>query len=418
MAHIPSPGSMVEPADSPAPSPSASGGRRGVLFVTPVAPWNLFGGTPTASRNLLSLFAEETGAQVCCLRSDEPGEYPREVNGATVLTGSVPGLSRKLKFFFDFSAASFATRQFEKPTVRARFAALLAEQRPRLVIFDHIYSSWLIDLVDDPLTRVAYIAHDDMVAFVDSLRPFRPGPLKRMRFAGLRRQYSALQQKVLQRSDFVLTLTPEDADRFRGATNATVEPAPLYFDFPDFTREYSADFSYLLITGSFDTWEKQLGLTAFFAKVFPPLLDACPQFRVVVAGRISKKLRMRIRFAEPSLRIVQAPSAEEMREVVRKASAAAVLDVQASGLKIKTIEFAAAGLPLMTWAPGVEGSGLVPGESCLRSATPAEFAAHLARLYRDAGMRRRMGSAARATVPCLRVRMESDLARECALAAG
>jgi glycosyltransferase involved in cell wall biosynthesis len=372
--------------------------RNNVLFVTPVAPWNLFGGTPTASRNLLSLFAEEANASVYCLRSDEPGEYPREINGATVLTGPVPRLSRKLKFFFDFSAASFATRQFEKAAVRARFAELLAQQRPGLVVFDHVYSSWLIDLVDDPLTRVAYIAHDEMVAFIDSLRPFRPGLLKRMRFAGLRRQYSALQARVLRRCDFVLTLTPEDADRLRGTTNATIEPAPLYFEFPDFVREYPPEFSYLLITGSFDTWEKQLGLTEFFAKVFPQLLDACPQFRVVVAGRISKDLRMRIRFAEPSLRIVQAPSVEEMREVVRTASAAAVLDVQASGLKIKTMELAATGLPLVSWGPGVEGSALVPGESCLRATTASEFAAHLARLYRDAGMRRRMGSAAREIV--------------------
>lgn len=382
-----------------APSTSKDGIQGGkVLFVTPIAPWNVFGGTPTVSRNLISLFSEFMDLQICCLRSDEPGDYPRSIHGATVLSGRVSGLSRKLKFFFDSSADSFAHRQFDRSAVRARFAALLAEERPRAVIFDHIYSSWLLDLVKDPAVHVTYIAHDDMVAFADSLGPLHPPFLKRIRFAGLRRQYKALQEKVLRRSNLVLTMTPEDADRLRRNARGAVEVAPLFFEFPGFVREYPEEFQYLFVTGSFDTWEKRLGLTRFLTTVFVPLLERRPEMRLVIAGRISEELRAQFPFGEPQIRIVQAPSDAEMQEVMRRASAAVVLDLQASGLKIKTMEFAAAGLPLIGWPPGVEGTMLVPGASCLRAESAPEFITLLDRLYAEPDLRMRLGTAARVVV--------------------
>src|SRR5207249_726625 len=88
----------------------------------------------------------------------------------------------------------------------------------------------------------------------------------------------------------------------------------------------------------------------------------------------------------------------EMRELVRQASAAVVPDLQASGLKIKTMEFAAAGLPLVSWPPGVEGTMLVSGESCLCAETATEFIAHLDRLSTEPTLRKQLGTAARAVI--------------------
>jgi glycosyltransferase involved in cell wall biosynthesis len=372
--------------------------ERKVLFVTPVAPWSLFGGTATVSRNLIEILSESLDMNVCCLRSNEPGAYPCTMHGANVLTGAVPSLARRLKFFFDRSDASFAHRQFQKSNVRQRFAALLAEQRPEAIIFDHIFSSWLIDLVSTPATKVIYIAHDDMVAYADSLLRLRPGFLKRLRFAGLRSQYQSLQEKVLQRCDYTLTMTPEDAALLRRAGRGPAEVAPLFFDLPETSRDYGRDFHSLLVTGSFDTWEKKLGLTQFLETIFFPIQKRRLALRLVVTGRIPNEVRRQMPTSEPSLEIVHAPSAAQMHGLIRQASAAVVLDLQASGLKIKTIELAASGLPLVSWAPGLEGTGLIHGESCLRAASAPEFIAHLDRLCSEPELRRRLGTAARQTV--------------------
>jgi glycosyltransferase involved in cell wall biosynthesis len=368
-----------------------------VLFVTPVAPWKLFGGTATVSKNLIALFSETLDMSVCCLRSDEPGPYPRQSGGAIVLSGKVSGLARKLKVLWDFSSDSFAHRQFQRETVRKNFADLVAALRPEFIIFDHIFSSWLIDLVPGP-TRVIYIAHDDMVAYADSLLQLGPGLGKRLRFAGLRRQYRGLQAKVLRRCEFTLAMTTEDAALLRLTARGPVEVAPLFFDFPGFVRDGSSPFRTLLVTGSFDTWEKVLGLTQFLDTVILPLLQRRPELRLIVAGRIPDEVRRQLPLAEPQLKIIHAPSEAAMREILEQASAAVVLDLQASGLKIKTVELAAAGLPIVSWAPGLEGTLLVHDQSCLRANSASEFIAHLDRLFAEPDLRHRLGTAARETI--------------------
>ncbi len=382
-------------ATSAATPPTNSASGKKVLFITPVAPWGLFGGTPIVSRCLIEIFSEAFDLHICCLRSDAPGDYPRTINGASVLTGRVPSLARKLKFFFDFSAESFAHRQFEKNLVRTRLAAWLALHQPGFVILDHIYSAWVVDLLPDS-TRVIYIAHDDMVEYADSLLRLDPPMGKKLRFTGLRRQYRSLQEKVVHRADFTLTMTPDDADRLRPIARGPVSVAPLSFEFPALTRTYAPNFDYLLVTGSFDTWEKQLGLTHFLSHIFVPLLRQRPDFRLLIAGRIPAELRQRMPATEPQIRILQAPSDAEMRGAVEDASAAVVLDLQASGLKIKSMELAASGLPLVSWAPGLEGTMLDSGRSCLRADSAAEFIAHLARVSAEPELRRQIGSAARA----------------------
>jgi hypothetical protein len=169
---------------------------------------------------------------------------------------------------FDYRPESFADRQFQRAKVLRGFAELLSEQRPRFVIFDHIYSSWLIDAIESPGISLGYVAHDDMVAYADSLIGMKPGPLKKIRFMWLRSQYCALQTKILQRCDFLLTLTASDAALLENTCRGPTDVVPLYFDLPGFVREYPSNFEYLLVTGSFDTWEKQKGLGIFLEAVF------------------------------------------------------------------------------------------------------------------------------------------------------
>jgi polysaccharide biosynthesis protein PslH len=372
--------------------------RSKVLLVTPVTPWSSFGGTVTVSRNIVDLFSQHIDLHVCCLRSDEPGVYPRRYRETTICSGRVSALVRKIKVPFDFHSESFADRQFQRAKVLTSFAELLAEQRPQFVIFDHIYSSWLIDAVQNRRIILTYIAHDDMVVYADSLIGMKPGPLMKMRFSWLRGQYRCLQAKVLQRCDFLLTLTADDAASLeRAYGRSQTDVVPLYFEVPNFIREYTARFDSLLVTGSFDTWEKQKGLTVFLESIFMPLVRMGLDLRLIIAGRFPGAFARKLSLL-PQLTIVNGPSEIEMREIFRRASAGAVLDLQASGLKVKTIELAAAGLPVVSWAPGLEGTNLIDGKSCLLARSTAEFIKHLARLFSERESRRQIGTAARKTI--------------------
>jgi glycosyltransferase involved in cell wall biosynthesis len=374
-----------------------SGDGSKVLLVTPVTPWRAFGGTAIASRNIIQLLSQVLDVHVCCLRSDEPG-YADQRADLSVLSGRVSGFQRKLRAILDQRADSFAHRQFQRDIVVSRFSELVEDMRPRFVIFDHIYSSWLVDCIRDEQAMVCYIAHDDMVAYADSLIAMNPGLFDRIRFQWLRTQYCHLQERILRRCGYVLTLTKEDASRLKGhRIAAETEIFPIFIDGPQNSRTYSERFANLLVTGSFDTWEKQEGLSIFMNHIFMPLLKMCADLQLVIAGRLSRSFRRTL----PSmrqLRVVDSPSESLMRELFHEASAAAVLDLQSSGLKIKTMELAGAGLPIVSWAPGLEGTRLVDGKSCLLAASVDEFVSHLATLFHDPGIRRALGSEARAIV--------------------
>ena len=374
-----------------------SGERSKILLVTPVTPWRAFGGTAIASRNIIQLLSEALDVSVCCLRSDEPRYADQQAN-LSVLSGRVSSAQRKLRALVDQRVGAFAHRQFQRDVVLRRFSKLVEELRPRFVIFDHIYSSWLVDCIRDERTMVCYIAHDDMVAYADSLIAMDPGPFDKMRFRRLRGQYSRLQEKILRRCGYVLTLTTEDANRFKGLRiEAETELFPIFIEIPQYSRTYPEGFANLLVTGSFDTWEKQKGLSIFLNHILMPLLDKCGGFQLVIAGRFSQSFRRTLP-SMPQIRVVDSPLEPVMRELFQEASAAAVLDLQISGLKIKTIELAGAGLPIVSWAAGLEGTRLVDGKSCLLASSVDEFVRHLTTLFHDPALRRALGSEARAAV--------------------
>jgi hypothetical protein len=217
-------------ADSPSAfNGSASAWLARGLFITPIAPWNSFGGTATVSRNLISLFTEAMPLQVCCLRGAKPGAYPQIVQGATVLSGPVTKLARQLRFFFDFSRESFAHRQFQRSSCENASAAPRGRasgvHRPR----PH-FSGWVIDL----LPRGCQSSSSLTTTW--SPMPTRccasAGTLEAHPARWTRLQYRGLQEKVLKRANLVLTMTAEDADLLRYSAAGPVEVAPLFFDFP------------------------------------------------------------------------------------------------------------------------------------------------------------------------------------------
>ena len=71
------------------------------------------------------------------------------------------------------------------------------------------------------------------------------------------------------------------------------------------------------------------------------------------------------------------------------------------GVRFKALEAMAHGLPLVSTALGVEGTGAHPDVDYLAAERPAEFAAAVICLLDDAGLRRRLAAHARETVAAL-----------------
>lgn len=80
----------------------------------------------------------------------------------------------------------------------------------------------------------------------------------------------------------------------------------------------------------------------------------------------------------------------------------------AGGTRIKILDAAAAGVPVISTALGASGLGMTPGVHFLAAETTAEFAARIVELAADAGLRQRLVDAAHALV---RERHSLDAAR-------
>ena len=91
----------------------------------------------------------------------------------------------------------------------------------------------------------------------------------------------------------------------------------------------------------------------------------------------------------------------EVPDVLPELRAAGVLAMpiaSGAGSRIKALEAAAAGIPIVSTAFGMSGLAMTPHEDFLLAESPAEFADAIAALVRDADLRTRLAHNARARV--------------------
>ncbi len=136
------------------------------------------------------------------------------------------------------------------------------------------------------------------------------------------------------------------------------------------------------------------GVRWFGDRVWPLVRRLCPGARAEVLGRgASADLRQR---AAPDF--VFAGEGEDTRPYWARAAVAVVPIFSGGGTRLKILEAAACGAPVVSTSVGAEGLELSAGTEILVRDEPAEFAAAIARLLGDRPAAGRQAAAARARV--------------------
>lgn len=128
------------------------------------------------------------------------------------------------------------------------------------------------------------------------------------------------------------------------------------------------------------------------AEIMPRLRAAGGPDLLTLIGREPTE-RMRRMAAKSSVRVTG-----EVDDVVRELHRAGVLVVPlraGAGTRIKVLEAAAAGIPIVSTSFGVEGLAMRDGQEVLIAETAEEFAVAIRRLVLDIDLRRRVAEAAR-----------------------
>jgi glycosyltransferase involved in cell wall biosynthesis len=143
------------------------------------------------------------------------------------------------------------------------------------------------------------------------------------------------------------------------------------------------------------TWPPNAeGVAWFLAEVWPLLARLRPSARVEILGRGKPPGAAR----RPPPGVSFLGEGADTRPHWRRASVAIVPLLAGGGTRLKILEAAACGVPVVSTPLGAEGLGFARGEEILLAAGPEEFAAAVAGLLADAEARRSQAAAARRRV--------------------
>jgi glycosyltransferase involved in cell wall biosynthesis len=145
------------------------------------------------------------------------------------------------------------------------------------------------------------------------------------------------------------------------------------------------------------TWPPNLeGIRWFLSEVWPILARMRPDARVEVLGRGEGSLRELARQGAPGLSFLG--EGADTRPLWRRAAVAIVPLLTGGGTRLKILEAAACGVPVVATPIGAEGLDFEAGREVELASAAPEFAAAVARLLAEPDARRSRAAAARRRV--------------------
>ncbi|MGQ4273103.1 glycosyltransferase family 4 protein [Terrihabitans sp. B22-R8] len=285
-----------------------------------------------------------------------------------------------------------------EPGEKARFAGILADRAPDLVIVEGAAFQQIFPVLADYGCRVVVDMHNvesglarQLAASIPWHRPFRKRQMASVE--------SALQEAELRAGEMadalwvcseidrarLLQFVPHRAVRV--VPNATPEGVIAK------SSPHRASWQpRLLFAGHLSYRPNVLAARELADEILPCLLRLNPEASIVIAGRSpSSKVR---RLASHRVSISADPP--DMAPLLAQADFAVVPLRQGGGTRIKILEAIEAGLIVVATAQAVEGLDLVPGEHYVLAERAQDMADAIHRLVQDPSEAERMAHEARA----------------------
>jgi len=148
----------------------------------------------------------------------------------------------------------------------------------------------------------------------------------------------------------------------------------------------------LLMVGIYSYGPNKDGADYFIREVYPRIARADARVEAWFAGASRESLECH---ANPPAGVKLLGFVDSLAEVYRRARVVICPIRYGGGTRIKLVEAAAWGKPIVTTTLGAEGLGMVPGEHALFADEAEGFAAACLRLLDDQDLPNRLGTAAR-----------------------
>lgn len=203
---------------------------------------------------------------------------------------------------------------------------------------------------------------------------------------------------LCRRFDGVLTMGPVDAAflrrRLPGHSGIFDGPNGVDTEFYQFS-EAPSDSHDILFVGNFDHSPNVDGVRFFLNQVFPMVVAADPDARLIIVGPGDYNSLPEV---ASNPRVVATGRVEDTRPYLRQCAVFAAPILAGAGTRVKILEAMSAGIPVVSTTLGAEGIDVVSGEQLILADDPHSFSRGLLQLLADRERRQSMRASARSLV--------------------
>ncbi len=364
-----------------------------VLVAIPYTPWPVRKGTNRLIINLLEGLSRKHET-VLVTMTEEPWELERlreiEKDRLTVRAILAPhrrGRGAKLSHKVKNLALSLfgGIPQEVSYTAPREYLELTAEVSREIEADVVLASYWHLYRLTEYVkgAKLVLITHDiDFIVNPERVRFMRWG-IGRIVAARKVRLLERIEREAYRRYPAILTVTPLDADLLKGyhfSEGKIVEPLPLALDLREFNhRDYKRQRNRILFLGSFHADFNRDAFFWFNNEVLPLILEDVSEAKLEVVGfGVDDEMRRR------ALKNVDfLGGVDDIRPHLGMCSLMVLPLRFGGGVRIRMLEAAAMGTPVVSTSIGVRGMGLKEGEHYLRGDTPGEMASAVVSLLKS-----------------------------------
>jgi glycosyltransferase involved in cell wall biosynthesis len=289
-----------------------------------------------------------------------------------------------------FSRLPYNAVRFLSEEYRSKLIELLKGETFDFIILDQVYTGLYIDDIrahshSPVILRAHNIEHEIWWRTARS----STGP-KRLYLTLLARRIRRYEQSLINRYDALLPITDRDAGQFMKLGN--LKPChvlPTGMDIPEQKGEsYGSTKPSVAHLGALDWLPNQNGILWFIRMVWPTIHREMPGMEFHLAGRNAPP-GFETAVAAPG--VVFHGEIDKAADFIREHPIFIVPVFAGSGMRIKLIDYLAAGRATVTTTIGAEGIPVESGRETFIADQPVEFAAHILALARNPELAREIG---------------------------
>lgn len=289
-----------------------------------------------------------------------------------------------------FSRLPYNAVRFISDEYRNKLRSLLSEINFDLIILDNLYTGLYInDIRSLSTARVVLRSHN--IEHEIWARTARSSTgLRRLYLSILARRIRRFELSMINEYDVLVPITSRDAGHFRNFGNRKpCHVLPTGMDvpdqIPDIRENFKASVAHL---GALDWMPNQNGISWFIRMVWPVVRAEIPGIEFHLAGRNAPK-GFESQIASPG--VIYHGEIESAADFIREHPIFIVPVFSGSGMRIKLLDYLAAGRATISTTIGAEGIPVTHGRETFISDQPEDFARHIILLARKPQLCSEMG---------------------------